>query len=98
MTPEEIKLYVQMLRNSSHNHDNVNSLKTMHTGFYEQYPTLFEKAIDSTFPLKYLDWMIEMSKNLDVNSSKEKIETLDTEVYDKLRADYINLDTASKSD
>jgi hypothetical protein len=91
MTPEEIKLYVQMLRNSSHNPDNIMSLKSTHREFFEQYPTLFDKAIDPDFPLKYLDWMIEMSKNIDATSSKEDVAEVDKVVYDELRKDYINI-------
>jgi len=91
MDPEEIKIYVQMLRNCSHNANNIETLKTTHRVFYEKYPTLFEKAIDTEFPLKYLDWMIEKSKNVDSNSSEDHIKKCDQEVYDQLRKDYINV-------
>ena len=61
-------------------------VKAKYQEFFEKYPVLFKNAVDASFPLTYLEWMISMSKKV----TESNVENLDKEVYDQLRKDYID--------
>ena len=66
--------------------NNFDYVKAKYQAFFEKYPVLFKNAVDASFPLTYLEWMVSMSKKLTGNN----VDNLDKEVYDQLRKDYID--------
>lgn len=87
-TGEIVKL-IEIIRKDISEGCTIKNAKLKYHTFHETYPTLFISACDPMFNMSYLIWMIEQSKKLNGNSSKQEIELADKLVYDKLREDFI---------
>lgn len=76
--------------------------ESKHSEFAKRYPKLFAFALDDSFDLKYLDFMLAQLKNLEAktNVTDEVLKEADKIVYEKLSADYVTpvLEKAAKQD
>jgi hypothetical protein len=62
--------------------------KEKYPEFVKSHPKFFEAILDPSFPLQYLDFMLEQKEKLDKNQAS--VEEIDKIVYDKLNDHYVN--------
>lgn len=89
----DIKSIVMEIRNAQMSHTQKKALfEKKYSEFAERYPKLFSYALDNTFDLKYLDFMLAQLKNLEskTNITEEVVKEADKIVYEKLSEDYVD--------
>jgi hypothetical protein len=86
LSSEDIRLIVHELREKSYVETEM-ELKDGYHRFFQEYPVLFNKSIDQTFDLVYLDRMLEMMDKL--NSKLVSLDDADKDIYDELRNDFV---------
>lgn len=64
------------------------ALKIKHMEFYDGHPRLFDAAADVTFPLTYIDTMLDEREKL--KSNQVDADTADKNIYGQLRAVYVD--------
>lgn len=85
MDTSEIKSIVKTLRESNLP---VAALKSKYGQFAEDYPRLFEFAVDKRINLTYLDMMLQQLELL--NNKQTDLDKADEHIYGKLRTDYVD--------
>lgn len=85
MDPNFIKETVYNLRQNSELGENI--LRHKYLSFAEDYPRLFEFAIDKSIKLEFLDLMLDQLKL--INENCISLDTADSNVYKILQDKYI---------
>ena len=87
MDTEEIKSIVNEIRSSMRYNKREYFTEKYHN-FVENYPKLFEAAVNDKFPLGFLDIMLDQLKLL--NNKQTNLDSADAKIYGTLREKYID--------
>ena len=66
----------------------IKNMRTKWFSFYESNPKLFDAAVDISFPLTFIDLMLEEIDKLNANAVS--MEQADKNVYERLRGIYVD--------
>lgn len=65
-----------------------NHFRAKYMSFFSTHPTLFECALDKSFPLSFLDFMLDQRNKLSGTSDEETVKEADQKVYEVLQEKY----------
>jgi len=82
---ENIKDKIVVIRNMKINGYTEKSIIKSNIDFFEKYPVLCRMAMDPSFDMKYLDYMLEMKNKV----TQDNLEEMDKTVYNTLMKDYM---------
>jgi len=87
MSADSIRDQVNVIRSMASIHTE-SKLRTMYNDFLDKYPKLFAAAIDPTFPLTFLDQMLQQMESL--NKNEIKLDDADKIIYGDLQKKFID--------
>lgn len=89
MNTETIRQTIFEIRaEASGKRSTIKNMRTKWFSFYESNPKLFDAAVDISFPLTYIDLMLEEIDKL--NNNTVSMEQADKNVYGRLRGIYVD--------
>lgn len=88
MEPEKIKSMVNEIRSCVDNGEKDEVIKNRYLAFWQQYPKVYNAAVNRDFPLTFLSAMlIQLDK---LNKKEIDLDGADSNVYGDLRKTYID--------
>jgi hypothetical protein len=88
LSSQEISRTVKEIRELAKKKRNVESLRDKYIEFVDKYPKLFAAAVDLSFPMTFLEIMLDKLEAL--NKKEIDLDAADKHVYGELQKTYID--------